>query len=101
MTSCGHNFCESCIKQYIEEQNFQRSRRGRFSWLCPLCWKEQNLEAEQLARNYFAEEILESLTNLQIREKTAGKFGTCAWHQQDVTICEFESLSLSDPGKIK
>lgn len=81
MTECGHSFCESCIFSVCQEA---------YDWQCPVCNHVQNYPATDLARNYFAEQIIESFrAQPEPETRSIGEFGLCSVHQQDVTLCEF------------
>jgi len=52
ITDCGHSFCEECILV---------ARPQPDDWPCPFCNKIHNHPARDLARNFFAEQIVSSL----------------------------------------
>jgi len=56
-----------------------------------------NYPATDLARNYFADQIIESLRAKSQEPKTRpiGEFGLCSVHQHDVTLCEFKKHFLN------
>ena len=88
VTTCGHSFCASCILAACPEP------RG---WNCPLCNFTHDHSASSLARNYFAEKIVESLrrqpstVQAQRQHKTHGEFGLCNIHNQEITLCKSNS----------
>ena len=49
MTNCGHNYCQECLTGMAETP-----------WPCPVCRKEQHQSPDQLARNYFLEQTVQS-----------------------------------------
>ena len=85
MTDCGHSFCEQCIVPAYPNPG----------WRCPLCNKTHNHSAANLARNYFAEQLLTAFQAQSTQAPTSaprrsgGEFGLCNRHQQNITICEF------------
>ena len=85
MTSCGHSFCQRCIVP----------ANPRPGWRCPLCNRIHDHPAEALARNFFAEQIVESFQaqTPQAPVRPVGEFGLCEIHQQDITLCESFSYS--------
>ena len=81
MTACGHSFCEPCISTARPEPS---------GWLCPVCNHVHNHPATALARNFFAEQIVESF-RAQPKPAPTGpraEFGVCNQHQQEITLRE-------------
>ena len=51
ITECGHNYCERCLIYYA---------RGSSAWTCPKCRLEHQTNPDELTRNYFVEQAVES-----------------------------------------
>ena len=81
ITACGHSFCEQCILAARPEPR---------DWACPICNHIHDHPVSALARNYFAEQIVQSVRDQTPRAKPRQKNGDlCNIHQQQITLCEF------------
>ena len=75
MAHCGHSFCNECLIAYV---------RGAGRWECPKCRKITNSTVEELPRNFDLENIVESLSNIQIQPNT--EFGFCDRNQTPIKL---------------
>ena len=53
---CGHNFCHSCISEFIGRQDLDPQE----FWDCPECRSVQEKHPRQLMRNRLVEKAMES-----------------------------------------
>ena len=75
MTICGHSYCQKCLIAACPQKS---------GWLCPLCNQIHNLPATDLARNRFAEQIVESYS----------KNDVCNLHQEPIKLCKFVEIKI-------
>ena len=67
-------------------------------WRCPLCNQVHDHPAADLARNYFAEQIVASFqaqstqapTPAPRKPRPSGEFGLCTLHHREIEICKLE-----------
>ena len=80
MTGCGHSFCEQFILAACPEPS---------GWLCPVCNHVHDHPATALARNFFAQQIVESFQAQPSPAATRPicEFGICTLHKQEITLC--------------
>ena len=83
MAHCGHSFCNECLIAYV---------RGAGRWECPKCRRITNSTVEELPRNFDLENIVESLSNVQIQPNT--EFGFCDRHQTPIKLRKFNVLKF-------
>ncbi len=58
---CGHNFCHTCISEFVGRQEF---------WNCPECRSVQEKHPRQLMRNRLAERAVESFPDTELQKKS-------------------------------
>ena len=69
-------------------------------WRCPLCNQVHDHAAADLARNYFAEQIVASFQAQSAqapipaprKPSSGGEFGLCTLHHRDIEICKPELI---------
>ena len=82
VTNCGHSFCEQCIVPAYPAPG----------WRCPMCNQVHDKAAATLARNYFAEQIVNSFKaqSTPAPRRSGGEFGLCTLHDRNIEICKLE-----------
>ena len=89
VSQCGHSFCSVCIDDHS---------RGAESWECPNCRIINNCKVQSLARNFYLEEVVQSLTNIETQPNQNSGFDLCCRHQTPIklrkSILTYKSLFL-------
>ena len=83
VTRCGHSFCEKCLLEMSTACPDSRD------WSCPTCKEVHTCSVNDLTRNFFAEQIVESF-----QAQPSAEFGVCEDHQQEITLRKTKKLFL-------
>ena len=78
--NCGHNFCHTCISEFIGRQEF---------WNCPECRSVQEKHPRQLMRNRLVERAVESFLDSELQKKSKN---ICRHHNLELTLCKSDFL---------
>ena len=76
MLNCGHNLCETCTNELMNQSDDQE-------WPCPICRKVQ-FKYQDIPRNFLAEQSLEQ--GLSRRESVDSR--RCEQHAKRITLCK-------------
>ena len=76
MLNCGHNLCETCVNQLMNQSDEQE-------WLCPICRKTQ-FKYQDIPRNWLAEQFLEG----EISGRDSLEMVKCSAHAKRITLCK-------------
>ena len=77
---CGHNFCHTCISEFIGRHEF---------WNCPECRSDQEKHPRQLMRNRLVERAVESFLDSELQKKSKN---ICRHHNLELTLCKSDFL---------